>query len=293
MDLAPIVDSVSVGLIVLDRDYRVTLWNGFMEVHSDVSSADAVGRHLFDIFPDLPRAWMSHKLEAVFLLGNFAFSNWTERPFLFPLAATRIVTTELQSMYQDCMFVPVRDEHGAITAVSITVIDASDAALSHRRLEAANGALERETHALKQAKEEISHLANHDSLTELPNRRFLNRYLARLLHTALLKRHPFAILSIDLDGFKKINDSMGHPVGDEVLVIIAQRLVEAVRATDVVVRRTDLTSDLPSEVKEHTLARVGGDEFTLVLPSFRHPEDAAIVARRIIEKCAEPMRCRW
>ncbi|MGH8489452.1 MAG: putative bifunctional diguanylate cyclase/phosphodiesterase, partial [Gammaproteobacteria bacterium] len=172
-----------------------------------------------------------------------------------------------------------------IEAVCLTIIDASDAALSHRRLEATNRALERETNALKQAKDEISNLANHDPLTELPNRRFLNRYLTRLLHSALPNQRPFALLSIDLDGFKKINDTMGHPVGDEVLAIIAQRLVQAARATDFAVRRTDAPA-------EHTIARVGGDEFTVVLPAIRQPDDVATVARRIIEQCAQPLSVR-
>ena len=148
--------------------------------------------------------------------------------------------------------------------------------------------LERERNALKQAKDEISYLAYHDPLTELPNRRFLNRYLTRLLHAALPNQRPFALLSIDLDGFKKINDTMGHPVGDEVLAIIARRLVQAARATDFAVRRTDA----PAEVAEHTIGRVGGDEFTVVLPAIRQPDDAATVARRIIEQCSQPLSVR-
>ncbi|MGH3116622.1 MAG: putative bifunctional diguanylate cyclase/phosphodiesterase [Gaiellales bacterium] len=283
-----ILDSVSVGVIVLDRNEVVHVWNEFMEVHSGVSARDAIGKNVFDVFPDLPRAWMRHKLQSVFLLGNFSFSNWTERPFLLPLSPVRIVTTELEAMYQDCMFIPIRNAEEQIEAVCLTIIDASDAALSHRRLEATNRALERETNALKQAEDEISHLANHDPLTELPNRRFLNRYLTRLLHVAMPNQQPFALLSIDLDGFKKINDTMGHPVGDEVLAIIAQRLVQAARATDFAVRRTDA----PTDVAEHTIGRVGGDEFMVVLPAIRQPDDAATVARRIIEQCSQPLSVR-
>jgi predicted signal transduction protein with EAL and GGDEF domain len=282
MDIAStIIDAVSVGVIVLDKSEVVRVWNEFMEVHSGVTAQDAIGRNVFEIFPELPYAWMRRKLQSVFRLGNYTFSNWTERPFLFPLSPARVITTELTKMYQDCMFIPIRNAEGEIDSVCVTVIDASDTALSHRKLE-------HEANALKQVKDEISHLANHDPLTELPNRRFLNRYLGRLLHAARQNQKPFAILSIDLDGFKKVNDTLGHPVGDEVLTIISKRLLEAVRATDFIVRR----DDAPEEVSEHTIARVGGDEFTIVLPSLRHADDASIVARRIIEQCSQPIQVR-
>jgi predicted signal transduction protein with EAL and GGDEF domain len=282
MDIAnTILDAVSVGVFVIDRSDVVLVWNEFMQAHSGIAASDAIGKSVYEIFPDLPRAWMEKKIQAVFKLGHFAFSNWTERPFLFPLTPARIVTTGMTRMYQDCMFIPIRGEAGGIDAVCVTIVDASDAAMSHRELE-------HEAQQLKEVKDEILHLANHDPLTELPNRRFLNRYLSRLLHSGLETKNPFAILSIDLDGFKKINDTLGHPVGDEVLTIIAKRLLEAVRSTDCVVRRTDV----PDDVADHTIARVGGDEFTLVLPSLRYPEDAAIVAKRIIEQCSQPIPVR-
>jgi predicted signal transduction protein with EAL and GGDEF domain len=81
---------------------------------------------------------------------------------------------------------------------------------------------------------------------------------------------------------------MGHPVGDEVLGIIAQRIVQAARGTDFAVRRTDA----PAEVDEHTIGRVGGDEFMVVLPAIRKPDDAATVAHRIIEECSQPLSVR-
>ena len=130
MDLTTaILDSVSVGVIVLDRNEVVHVWNEFMAVHSGVTARDAIGKNVFDVFPDLPRAWMRHKLQSVFLLGNFSFSNWTERPFLLPLSPVSIVTTELEAMYQDCMFIPIRNAEEQIEAVCLTIIDASDAAL--------------------------------------------------------------------------------------------------------------------------------------------------------------------
>ena len=69
-----VIERVGFGLFVLDRAMNVLMWNRFMQDHSGIPAADVIGRNLFDCFPDLPRAWLSRKLESVFQLGSFAFS---------------------------------------------------------------------------------------------------------------------------------------------------------------------------------------------------------------------------
>ena len=71
-----VIERVGFGLFVLDRSMTVLMWNRFMQDHSGIPAADVIGRNLFDRFPDLPRAWLSRKLESVFQLGSFAFSSW-------------------------------------------------------------------------------------------------------------------------------------------------------------------------------------------------------------------------
>lgn len=116
------------------------------------------------------------------------------------------------------------------------------------------------THAMS---EKMTHLAQHDSLTNLPNRALLNDRISQAL--ALAERHngQLALLFIDLDNFKHINDSLGHGIGDQLLQSVAQRLSDCVRSAD-------------------TVSRLGGDEFVVVLSERHSVEDAALTAEKIL-----------
>ncbi|MGA7616031.1 MAG: EAL domain-containing protein [Thermoanaerobaculia bacterium] len=129
--------------------------------------------------------------------------------------------------------------------------------------------LEDEREAAVLATNEIEHLAYHDSLTGLPNRTlFVDRLIVAIAH-AERHREGFAILFLDLDRFKDINDSLGHSVGDALLKSVAERIRRCVRTED-------------------TVARFGGDEFTLLLPRIERAEDAAKVAQKVLETIRIP-----
>ena len=116
---------------------------------------------------------------------------------------------------------------------------------------------------------QLSHLAHHDALTDLPNRTLLADRLARALALAARHRRMLAVLFLDLDRFKHINDSLGHPVGDELLRAIGRALTRCVRQSD-------------------TVGRQSGDEFIVLLSEIAHAEDAAAVARTVIDAVAQP-----
>lgn len=118
--------------------------------------------------------------------------------------------------------------------------------------------------------EQFRHLAHHDTLTGLPNRRLLDDRTEQALALARRSGHRVALLLLDLDDFKIINDTDGHSAGDTVLVAIAQRLRSLVREID-------------------TIARLGGDEFVILLQEMAHPGDATRVAEKIIEAIREPV----
>jgi len=122
----------------------------------------------------------------------------------------------------------------------------------------------------RQHEARIRHLARHDALTDLPNRIQFLEEMAQL-ETALLRGDKAAVLCIDLDHFKAVNDTLGHAIGDEVLKQVSARLWGTTRETDI-------------------LARLGGDEFSLLLRPVEHPADAARVAERIVKAIAAPFQ---
>jgi diguanylate cyclase (GGDEF)-like protein/PAS domain S-box-containing protein len=115
---------------------------------------------------------------------------------------------------------------------------------------------------------EVAHSAEHDYLTGLPNRMLLNDRVGRAIALAPRRMKQVAVLFLDLDGFKYINDSLGHLIGDKLLQSVTERLVNCVRASD-------------------TVSRQGGDEFVVLLSEMEHPEDAAITARRMLQSVAQ------
>ncbi len=129
--------------------------------------------------------------------------------------------------------------------------------------------LTREIAEKQEVSEKLLYLANYDQLTQLPNRNLFNERLAYAYELAKRNKSPFSLLLIDLDGFKHVNDSLGHHIGDLVLKQVAQRLATCVRGVD-------------------TVARLGGDEFTITLTELKKKEDAAIVADKVILEIAQP-----
>jgi diguanylate cyclase (GGDEF)-like protein/PAS domain S-box-containing protein len=127
--------------------------------------------------------------------------------------------------------------------------------------------------ARKQAEDHLTQLAHYDLLTGIPNRTFFRQRLAEAIGQARRQQHQLAVLFVDLDGFKKVNDTLGHATGDMVLQMVAERVTQCVRADDMV-------------------ARLAGDEFTVVLSRIRGMGAAERVARTIIQSLSEPFVLR-
>jgi diguanylate cyclase (GGDEF)-like protein/PAS domain S-box-containing protein len=122
----------------------------------------------------------------------------------------------------------------------------------------------------KRAEEKIKHLATHDVLTNLPSLRLAKDRLGMALSLARRNKMAVAVMFADLDGFKSVNDNLGHEAGDYVLKQVAQRLLSCVRETD-------------------TVARVGGDEFLIIAPGTHAVENASQIAERIIHRVSQPI----
>ncbi len=123
--------------------------------------------------------------------------------------------------------------------------------------------------SLKESEERLEHLAHHDPLTQLPNRLLFNARLQQSIKQADRRRHKLAVAFIDLDRFKQVNDSLGHPVGDDLLKQVADRLTGTIRAAD-------------------TAARISGDEFVVLLEDIGSAEQAAVMAQKLIDNFRDP-----
>ena len=176
----------------------------------------------------------------------------TERNTALALAANCILIRRdgHESAIEDST-TPIHDRSGMIAGVAIVFRDVS---------------------ASKALSLEMSYLAHHDSLTELPNRILLRDRLGQAIATARRNGTQAAVLFLDLDGFKSINDSLGHAVGDKLLQAVAKRLVGVVRGSD-------------------TVGRQGGDEFVVLLTEIKRASDAGIAARKILTALAASYAC--
>jgi PAS domain S-box-containing protein len=152
----------------------------------------------------------------------------------------------------------------------------------------------------RQAEDQIRRLANYDSLTGLPNRRYLREEFGATIDKARAAGHVLALLFVDIDRFKQINDTLGHEVGDQVLREVAWRLHSTVRETDTVARVAHnaqrAAGPRPAEGEHHArgdsrVARLGGDEFTVLLTNVNDQDDVDRILQRLVDAIRVPIDC--
>ncbi len=250
--LSFVANRIEIGILAVDREMRIVVWNRFLEVHSGRSAAELVGRSLFDAFPELPRAWLERKINSVVVLKNFSFTSWKQRPYLFKFRHHRPITGGIDVMRQDCTFLPVLSDNGEVTAVCITVLDATETCIYQTKLDEALAI--------------IAEQSVRDVLTGIYNRRKLEEQLAAEIARAERYKRPLGLLMFDIDHFKRVNDTFGHLAGDEVIRHVAKIGSEGLRTSDFI-------------------GRYGGEEFVLILPEISAP-GAMVVAERIRERVA-------
>lgn len=235
------LDSIGDAVMSCDIDGRVTYLNGVAEALTGWTQAEAAGRSVEEVFRVLdadsrapsssPMAAAIRENRTVLLSPNSVLSR----------------RDGVEAVIEDSA-APIHDRRGQVTGAVMVFHDVS----STRAL------------SLK-----MSHQAQHDSLTDLPNRLLFNDRLKQGM--ALAQRHSqkLAIMYLDVDRFKNVNDSLGHDVGDRLLILMAQRLLACVRNSD-------------------TVSRQGGDEFVILLTELNHGLDAGIRAEKILTTLSAP-----
>src|SRR5712691_1137618 len=238
-DLASdIMSNATEGIVVYDRELRCQAWNRFMEQLTGLPAQEVLGKRASDFFPVVGEQPIDEVLNRV-LKGETVLLS--ETSYMVP-------GTERQG-WISASYRPQYDTKGNVTGIIGKVVD-----LTER----------------KRAEQQMEYQSYHDALTGLANRRLFQEHLSLAIALAQRKRRPVAVLFLDLDHFKVVNDSLGHTLGDTLLREIATRLRTSVREGDVV-------------------ARVGGDEFTIVLQELEKKEDAAAMAQRVLRVIAEPI----
>jgi diguanylate cyclase (GGDEF)-like protein/PAS domain S-box-containing protein len=233
-----IIDNAGEGIVVYDRELRYVLWNRFMEEMTGMAAEEVLGQLAADLFPHI------HDQQVDELLVRAMAGETVSSPDIHYYVPRTGRQGWVSSVYR-----PHHNAEGKVAGVIGLIRDITER---------------------KAAEQQIEYQAYHDALTGLANRRLFQEHLSLALALAQRRERMVAVLFLDLDHFKLVNDSLGHTVGDALLRQVAQRLKGAVREGD-------------------TVARVGGDEFTIVLQEVAHRSDAAVVANKVLEAIAAPL----
>ncbi len=250
--LHDLLSSVEVGIVVLDRDFKVEVWNQFMENHSNLRPSQIVGKSLFQHFPEIKQDWLMLKAEPVFNLKSPVFLIWEQRPYLFKFGCNRPITSELDVMYQNVTLFPLSSLTGKVERMCMLVYDVTDQASSRLNIEGLNN--------------QLTEMSRVDGLTQLYNRRYWQERFQSLYRLAKRRESANIAVMLDIDHFKAVNDNYGHQAGDKVIQTLAQIIKKQVRETDLA-------------------GRYGGEEFAIILADASG--DGAMQVAERIRKAAE------
>ena len=242
-----VIGDLDAGLIVLDNDYQVCAWNDFMQSYSGITSDKILGRVIFDVIPELPEKWLRKKINASFTLNSRGFSCWEDRPYLFKFKNFTPISNGLTEMRQNITFSPLTSLNGQVSHVSLVINDVTDIAKNKLHLQESN--------------QQLSNLSKTDGLTKLFNRAYWESCLKREFEQAKISGATSSVVIFDIDHFKKVNDTYGHTVGDDVIRNAADLLRKTSRNTDI-------------------CGRYGGEEFTVILPG-TNAEQALYFSERL------------
>lgn len=257
------LDKVNAGIVIIDRDLKIILWNQWIERLTGIKSNNVIGKNLKEVCPRFETKVYADILNNVLYHGQSRFCSSTLHKAFFLPNVVNDESTIKQNLHIQPLYI------GDYTYALIQISDMTTTYNRVYKLKNLLRDLEVEVKEIKTTEEINRYRSLHDALTGLPNRLYFNDRLAWAINYAQRNHDKLAVMFLDLDGFKEVNDTYGHDAGDAVLKEVAQRLRGCIRKID-------------------TLARLGGDEFTVLLIQLKEEKDAAIVAQKFIKSIAEP-----
>lgn len=274
IDATLLINALHVGVVVVDEELNVYTWNRWMGIHTGIPREKALNTPLCTLFElnEERIKTLKRRIRTTLKLGSPTFTIASAEGYLLPIPLPLSNRVNFDFMQQDVTIAPCDT-----TRVMLLIYDQTPLMESRKReslkaielshmVENANKTIEKLKAAealLVKQRDVIFRQANYDHLTGLPNRHLFQDRLNHAFKEASRNNTPLALLFLDLDNFKRINDVLGHSIGDEVLVKAARFLKEATRGSD-------------------TLVRFGGDEF-LVLLKDSDEADALHVANKILK----------
>lgn len=249
-----LLGSIEVGIVVLDKEFKVQVWNQFMENHSSIVPGMIQDKNIFEFFPEIEKEWFTRKAAPAFSLKSPVFIIWEQRPYLFKFDCNRPITAQANHMYQNITIFPLASLTGKVEQVCLVIYDVTDEAVSRLGMQSLNNQLEE--------------LGRVDGLTGLYNRRFWEEQFVMEFKRGRRSENPSTLIMLDIDHFKKVNDTYGHPAGDEVIKTLGEIIKKSIRETDIA-------------------GRYGGEEFAIILPDtpVANVEFVSERIRRLVEKC--------
>ena len=248
--LNQIINTIPDPIFVKDQNHRWVVLNEAYANFIGYPITSLINRSEFDFFPGREAAIFRDKDNLVFATGQ---SSENEEEFTNSRGMTHFIATK-RSLH--------RDPAGNLFLVGV-IRDITERKQMEEALKQTAADLARSNEELKLSEDRLRYIAYHDTLTGLPNRKLFYERLHQALEWAAVNNQSVALMFLDLDGFKLINDTCGHDTGDLLLQAVADRLTRSLRGSD-------------------TVSRLGGDEFTVILPAISEPIKVERVAQKII-----------
>ncbi|KUO70337.1 MAG: diguanylate cyclase [Desulfosporosinus sp. BRH_c37] len=258
-----VLDQVDIGTIVVDQNLNIIIWNTWLERFTHITKKQSIGQKIQHICPRFGEKIFYEIIQKSLNLGQKRFcSGALHHTFILPANHTLH-----DILRQNMQIGPVYHNEKTYALIQITDITSH---LNHvYQLKNVIKTLEDENEHIKVSERINKHQALHDCLTKLPNRALLDEQLNLAISYAQRAAKILAVLFLDLDEFKKINDNFGHPYGDELLRGVSERLQSCIRKSDL-------------------LSRLGGDEFIIVLSQIKTKQDVSNLAQKVIHAFAQP-----